>query len=453
MKTTYRRAMAVLFFDAVALVVFYSLIPRLKRPLDVMMVLFVLLSIITMVAIRARWLRNILTVVLSLSILVFLLGMSQKTFDFMSLFEKGKMVGLAEGDHWRENEPQSYIDARKKAATKYPPETLELKFAGDVFTDSDRDALVVENISGVGRETAHVGLKPMRIKGQPLGYELTPDNRVRHYSRIPDGAMLFDGLSVINSYGYRNTSGDEKADSAYIFLGCSFMFGFGLNDDETVPYYFSEANDFASAIANLGVSGYGPHQSLRDLELDYHLSRTAIRSDAVKGIFFTFIDDHQRRIADPVLLDAPYFMLENGTLVYKGLYGDNLHVASRHPRLSMLVTRSRILSALVQKLVLTRGSEEVARRWETAFALFGSMDKLCRDRYGVGVTFLYWDNDLEVVSKARAHGLDVVFIDDILGPGWRLEAVKYYSFDGHPSAYANKLVGRYLFDRVKQNTN
>lgn len=442
-----------MFFDVAALIIFYSLIPRLKRPLDVMMVLFVLLSIMTMVAIKAKWLRNILTVVLSLSVLVFLLEMGQKTFGFMSLLEKGKMVGLVEGDHWRENEPQSYFEARRKAAAKYPPETLELKFAGDVFAGMDRDSLVVENISGVGRETAHIGLKPMRIKGQPLGYELTPDNRVRHYSRIPDDEMLFDGLSVINKYGYRETQGAKKTDSAYIFLGCSFMFGFGLNDDETVPYHFSEANGFESAVANLAVSGYGPHQNLRDLELDYHLSRTDIRPDAVKGVFFTFIDDHQRRIADPVLLDAPYYMLENGTLVYKGLYGDNLHAASRYPRLSMLVTRSRILSALVQKLVLTRGSDEVARRWETAFALFGSMDKLCRDRYGVGVTFLYWDNDPEVVSKARAHGLDVVFIDDILGPGWRLEAVKYYSFDGHPSAYANRLVGKYLFDRVKQNTN
>lgn len=71
----------------------------------------------------------------------------------------------------------------------------------------------------------------------------------------------------IDKYGRRTTPIQDKntRKKFAIFFGCSWIFGLGLNDDQTLPYYFSQlAGEYTSY--NYGISGGGPSQMMSLIE-------------------------------------------------------------------------------------------------------------------------------------------------------------------------------------------
>ena len=50
-----------------------------------------------------------------------------------------------------------------------------------------------------------------------------------------------------------------------LFFGCSFVFGDGVNDNETLPYYFSQLNNDYHTY-NYAFHGYGPQHMLVELQ-------------------------------------------------------------------------------------------------------------------------------------------------------------------------------------------
>ena len=50
------------------------------------------------------------------------------------------------------------------------------------------------------------------------------------------------------------------------FFGCSFMFGHGVEDDQTLPYYFVREAGGTFEGFNFAGEGWGPHQMLREIE-------------------------------------------------------------------------------------------------------------------------------------------------------------------------------------------
>lgn len=51
-----------------------------------------------------------------------------------------------------------------------------------------------------------------------------------------------------------------------LFFGCSYMFGEGVEDDQTIPYYTSTLTGGRFRVRNFGYSGYGPHHMLAAIE-------------------------------------------------------------------------------------------------------------------------------------------------------------------------------------------
>lgn len=110
-----------------------------------------------------------------------------------------------------------------------------------------------------------------------------------------------------------------------IFFGCSYTFGTGVQQDETLPAQFGVyAQDFIPL--NYAASGWGPQHMWVLLQND-HLIETFSRQAGI--VLYVFIDDHLNRImgnrtdASPRNLDLPHLEIENEQLVFKGLYGEN----------------------------------------------------------------------------------------------------------------------------------
>jgi hypothetical protein len=83
------------------------------------------------------------------------------------------------------------------------------------------------------------------------------------------GNALWRAEYSIDALGRRVTPTDhsEPKKATILFFGCSFAFGEGLNDDETLPYYVGKDAPCYRTV-NYGFIGYGPQQTLARLQDD-----------------------------------------------------------------------------------------------------------------------------------------------------------------------------------------
>lgn len=81
-----------------------------------------------------------------------------------------------------------------------------------------------------------------------------------------EGRAIYSVSYTIGDDGFRVTPQDPDREGLAYFLGGSFTFGVGLEDNQTLPYYFAK---FAGepAVKNLGIQGYGMHQAVKILDL------------------------------------------------------------------------------------------------------------------------------------------------------------------------------------------
>jgi len=102
---------------------------------------------------------------------------------------------------------------------------------------------------------------PFRIRDELLGYKAVPHYEGRAIHRV-DEQTAYDVTIRTDEFSRRrstrNQSEEESAKHA-IFMGCSFTFGQGVNDWETLPSQFADNTD-GHVAHNYGLGGYGPQQ-------------------------------------------------------------------------------------------------------------------------------------------------------------------------------------------------
>jgi len=177
-------------------------------------------------------------------------------------------------------------------------------------------------------EAGGVGEPPPRpvpgwsIADPVLGHTLPPNAQLT-YTKELGGKRLSPTTSTTDAYHRRITPMNhrEQRRNFLLFFGCSMTFGLGVNDHETMPFYVAQ---YASHYRpyNYGVSGYGPHYMLAQLQ----------RGDLTKEInenhgiaIYTFIDHHIDRAIGTMRVynqweqHAPFYTLDaHDRLVRKG---------------------------------------------------------------------------------------------------------------------------------------
>ena len=442
-----RRASTILVLDAIVFGVVYYYIPEMVRPLDGVLITAFGLGLITVLWLRNGLLRNVAMTVAVVAAVLFGLEMAEKKFDLTGMLDEPAQP-QARKDYgpakyaWKMGSAASYLDAvARYRADGGDPDVLSMNFAGDVFKGTPSTDLSVRMKRQGGKEEAWIGRKPANIPGPPLGYELSPDNLLRHYVKdAKSGEMALDISWTTGGDGLRKTRCLNQDGDVYLFLGCSVTFGFGLNDDETIPHFFAAEKEFQDRVLNFGVSGYGPHQTLRDLELNRHSGKADFDLARVKAVVYTLINDHARRADNPSVPGEPKYALENGALTFIGEVGDSVLGG----RVDLVLERGRIYPKLRSKFAEKANALKGEYRLELLYVLLGRIDQLCRERYGVGLTVLYCDDD-EMLAKEVARHVDaVVMADSAMPEEWRSEPIKYYVYDGHYSANTNRFLAQGL---------
>lgn len=276
--------------------------------------------------------------------------------------------------------------------------------------------------------------RPHAEQDAQLAFRLVPDNRV-HYVRTRFGKVVYDVVYTTDANGFRQDGLPPVDGPRVMILGDSFAFGEGLNDDQTLGYFFKKRG---FAAVNLGVPGMGPHQVLRQLQLGVPNESPGPSAHA----FLDVIDEHIDRVNGrrPWLHDSPRFDVGadgrpvlNGTFLPDSAFVERLLVGSR-------------LAALIEgRLMRDLSGEE--RRF---VAILREIDRLAREEYRAPLLVAYHSgtainrdltgNRARMLELLRQSG--VAFFDVYAEiPGIARDIDRYFiPLDGHPTALLNETI-------------
>jgi len=279
------------------------------------------------------------------------------------------------------------------------------------------------------------------VNGGPLGYAPTPGSRHRSIVTVRQ-RVIIDAVYTFTEHGARATKGSPGGDT-WLFMGCSYTFGEGLNDDETLPSHFSKELGYAANVVNLAFRGYGAHQMLRSLELD--LPRPSVHPP-VRQLVYTALWPHVIRSAGRAQWDAggPSYVLTEASVAYAGPF-------HRRPTVRVLnvLQRSRVFQLVLERTLFRYSvSDEDIEQYGR---IVERSAQLAREKYGTGLTVVFWDYDNEnsrrVLARLQNSGIPIILVSQLM-PRTEWDDVSI-PVDGHPSAEANRRLAKALVARLK----
>lgn len=280
-----------------------------------------------------------------------------------------------------------------------------------------------------------------------LGYAPRKAARVSA-RRVLDGKTVYDVTYTTDALGRRVSpvAGAEGRARHALFFGCSFAFGEGVEDQETLPSRFGAESPLFRPY-NYGFSGYGPQAALCRLE-DPAFPAGVGETEGLA--VYVYLVGHERRARGSLRVvtewgaSMPSDVLDaEDRLVREGSFRE------AHPRrmrlygwLAMSETL-RLLGVDLPLRVTERDYETTAR---IVAAARDAYSRTFRGRFVV-VVFPTADRRLRVLPHLRRLGVEVVDLSrlfDPAAPGLCLPG------DGHPSPRAYRIVARVLARRLAE---
>jgi len=274
-----------------------------------------------------------------------------------------------------------------------------------------------------------------------LGYTLLPGSRVHAWSRL-GSETIYDAYYNIDSLGHRVTlSGDPGAKRTVAFIGGSFVFGEGLDDDQTLPSAYALASP-QDHVINLGIPGHGPNHVLARLERGELESLLSNETPSI--VVYVFIDAHVARCVGSFFITtrfgrrAPYYRLDATSVCRVGDF------ESGRPLRSLLYRVLRKSAALEWS-----GFDWPRSDAADSLELTARVVQRCAQTFeeqvpgGRFVFVAYPGARLASAVLARAElppmsVLDYTDLFDPASPGHSL------AHDGHPSQHANRILAESL---------
>ncbi len=275
--------------------------------------------------------------------------------------------------------------------------------------------------------------------------ELLPGTTTRASLSVR-GETIYDVSYTIDDRYARRTSDFTSAEAGrdLFFFGGSFVFGEGVEDDETLPSVVARLTT-EWRVTNFGFPGHGPSQMLQRLESDAPL-QDSVPDDVT--LVYVFIPGHVRRVIGSMRVATswgrkfPSYALDaDGELHLSGTFSDSRPVLSKW---YALLSRERILkyygvdippSIGVEHLQLT--ARVIAAAHDRFLARFGS------DEFYV---VLYPSNPRDEFSAKEIipylDTVDVTYFDytELFDDGDSY----WLPHDDHPTPLAHEKVGTRL---------
>lgn len=188
---------------------------------------------------------------------------------------------------------------------------IMLAFHMEVFRYSEPDREITEYIDELNIEHK---IYVEDSKGERKRHAFKKESEKESFLCKQQYSKIYDVKYTMLGQFLRWTKGDIWSENAYIFFGCSFTFGDGLNDDQTLPYCFSKYMQFRENVLNYGVIGKSTNFVLNILNSNI-IDRYA-RNAKNKHFVYSLISDQIMRNFNFLSMEeviTGFIKTENGT--------------------------------------------------------------------------------------------------------------------------------------------
>lgn len=298
-------------------------------------------------------------------------------------------------------------------------------------------------LSGQAQEkTPHVDTPRGKFLKQPDHPSSSYAHRDLYYDRV-----LYDVRYTLNERGHRITPEANSEPMADVLtFGCSYTFGFGLENEQTWPWQLAIDLGPEWRVENYASNAFGAQQMLDLLETGAIAPPTAPHRFAL----YLGIDHHMIRQTGLFPYNSSAYVLEDGKLVRKGLT-DDLPIAIVH-KIPHVLNGSQLARSLVAMFVKAM---EMANRDKYAAVYVAMVEKaatILRDKYNTSLTVLIWP-DLEVVEplldKANIPWLELKqFLPEFGETGSAYHVLA--NVERHPNAHADDVLAKALAEWLKR---
>ena len=226
------------------------------------------------------------------------------------------------------------------------------------------------------REQAGNQLQDVHQPDPVLGWTLVPDSVSQHYS-----AGNYEVSYHIDALGRRTTASDSSAERRLLFFGDSFVFGQGVENENTAAYLLAQRRQDDFKVLNYGVMGYSLEQMfvrfrsiihevhMNDVVVFMPLSEDLSRNLIAKHHVCAFAIGETEIEAFPVLKDGEWQSVriqdECGLMEtlalnsHKYLFGKALFHYRRKTLQSELIDNADAIFAQASNLAKSRGANFV----------------------------------------------------------------------------------------------
>jgi len=256
--------------------------------------------------------------------------------------------------------------------------------------------------------------KPYSVLHPVLGYRPSPDNRVIS-RRTHGGEPVYDAVYTFDSRALRISppAAPDGIAGSILFFGGSYTFGYGVNDDETLPYQTGLKTGGRYRVENFGFEGYGPHQMLAALESGLVDS---LAQKPVLHVVYQAIYGHVKRVTGRAEWDrsGPRYEIRDGEAVFAGRF-DQVETGKWRVLWERNLAKFRIGQRIRQ-----RGIPFNSRDIDLFAAIVDRARGICRRKYPTSTfTVLFWDETgvdvcQEIIEKLRKRNLNVVLLSGVL---------------------------------------
>jgi hypothetical protein len=264
-------------------------------------------------------------------------------------------------------------------------------------------------------------------------------NTATEFKEFLDGRPIADVTYTIDANGLREIPvAAQGRPHKVAFFGCSFMFGHGVENDQTLPYYFVREARGTFEGFNFAGEGWGPHQMLREIETGI-VGRVAGVPDLA---IYEVIPDHLRRVAGR----APW---EDGPKYV--LCGDDEACYSRPFHSAYYETWRHLIDQSWTVKFVENHFASLSRPFD--IPLFLAVLKRTRsllENNGTRFVIVLWDqNELAktMMKSLRANQFDVIALSSVI-PVSDLRKQPLTQLDRHPSPATNKAIATYLWKQI-----
>jgi hypothetical protein len=269
--------------------------------------------------------------------------------------------------------------------------------------------------------------------------------------------ILSDTDSYGKSYPFRKAYKSDTAGKETVFLGCSFTFGEGLGDEQTLSYQYGKLTN-TSAI-NRGCNGFGVHQVYQ-----FFKSKYANRDNHDRVFVYSFFFEHILRASGVYVWNCggPFFIIQGDTLYNKGVsYKVKPIKGARLAHYGSFMGTFTFIRDYVQRIALKKSIQELTDNdFAPSYLMLKQLAEMI-NKTGGKLVILNWDNSLSnspskilnqnirdnrIEKELSNTGAVILPVSGALD----LKNDKYLiPRDGHPSALANEVLAKYLAENLK----